>query len=129
MSRERGGYNPEEEKAEISSRVAFNPERRPGIPRGAFAKGETAFHKRAKLWDAAKAEFDAGNKDSLAIKKYEDYATWMENQYALLTESMDAASEAVSAAGLTQQTEEGRKLYDETRSKFLEEHKEDPSEV
>ena len=104
---------------EESEEIKFNPTRRPGIPRGArFRKGETVFHKRAKLWDAAKSEYDQGV-DHGAVEKYKNFEKWMNGQYGILADSFEVAKEAVKKAGLTVGTKEEKELFDKTRLEYI----------
>lgn len=123
---EQTGYNPEEmgnppETPEASSsKISFDPEKPPGIPKAAvFGKGETVFHKMRELWDAAKAEHEQGT-DTGSKGKYEAYANWVTDRYKVMTDSMSYASEEVKNAGFSTTTEEGRKLYNLKRKEFLE---------
>ncbi|OGE89868.1 MAG: hypothetical protein A2722_04560 [Candidatus Doudnabacteria bacterium RIFCSPHIGHO2_01_FULL_50_11] len=103
--------------------VKFDPEKRPGIPRGArFKRGETLFHKRVQLWDAAKAEHDNPSEKTGAIERYEQYANQVNNQYRVLGDSIRAGLEALTAAGLTEQTKEGKELFQKTRSEYIQQH-------
>ena len=51
--------NKKDQEQDEENLVKFDPEKRPGIPRGArFKKGQTVFHEMAALWDEAKATHD-----------------------------------------------------------------------
>lgn len=101
----------------MSKRVKFNPNMRPRIPVGARSKGRTVFHVMASLWDKAKREHDGDASAAGAIKLYEDYCVAVNNWYAMLSEALRAAEEAVKEAGLLPNSEEGialnRRVYRE----------------
>lgn len=105
-----------------SSVIKFDPKERPGIPRGARFKGNTVFHELQRLWDDAKLEHDKPDQRTGAIGRYERYANWANDQYKVLGDSIKVGLDALHAAGLTEATEEGRVLFQKTRSEYIKQH-------
>jgi len=109
-----------------ADKIKFNSEKRPGIPRGACFKGQTVFHVRARLWDAAKVEYDCPGSNPGAIEKYENYVNWMERYYGMLANAIDAGSNAVTSAVLKPSSEEGIALYRKVEREYIKKHYEKP---
>jgi len=123
-----GGQEAGEKSEKSSIEVKFNPNRRPGIPRGAGRQGgDTEFHRMAKLWDDAKEVFDqTGKTDSEAAARYEEYSNWVDRSYGVVVEGMKAAEKAVKEAGLNARSKEGDVLYGQTRVAYEQTHREQP---
>lgn len=110
----------------MRDRIQFNPEKRPRIPVGARQPrygARTFFHILTSLWDAAKKEHDGDKNFSGAIKRFEDYATAVNNHYHMMTESFRVAEEEVKKSGLDSTSVEGEILYERVRREYIEKNK------